>query len=190
MKKRAITLMLTLIISLSAVAAHNKMRAQTEDNTLPPGHWALSSGPYSGSESLPLCVFSATTDSELGLLIKRARVKNRTNKNIASFKFRWFIFQEQNPDAILLEGLSPLVEIRLVAGEVKTIDFPIVKFNKIYKPLEKNGILSGDYRLEIMAGEINYDDGSTWKYKKKETAHALNPQQNVCRYEVLLRRLQ
>jgi hypothetical protein len=165
MKKRATILMLTLIVSLFAAAAWKRIAAQTEDNTLPPGRWTLSTGLYSGSESFPLCVVSVTTDAELGLLVKTAKVKNRTDKNITSFKFRWFIFQEQNPDAILLEGLSPLVEIPLVAGEIKTIDFPIVKFNKIYKPLEKNGMLSGHYEMEIMAGEINYEDGSTWKYK-------------------------
>lgn len=180
MKKKTTILILTLIVSLSISAAYKRMRAQTEDNTLPPGEWSLSSGPYSGPETFPLCVFSATTDAELGLLMKRAKVKNRTNKNITSFKFRWFIFQEQNPDAILLEGLIPLVEVPLVAGEVKVVDFPIVKFNKIYKPLEKNGMLSGSYRMEIMAGEISYEDGSTWKYKKKQTAHASKPQQNVC----------
>lgn len=179
MKKKVTMLILTLIVSLS-IAAYKRMHGQTEDNAIPPGHWTLSSGPYSGSETFPLCVLSATTDAELGLLIKRAKVKNRTNKNITSFRFRWFIFQEQDPDAILLEGFSQLVEVPLVAGEVKTVDFPIVKFNKIYKPLEKNGMLNGSYRMEIMAGEISYEDGSAWKYKKKHTAHASKPQQNVC----------
>ncbi len=182
MKKRAAILILTLIISLfTTAAAWKSIHAQTEDNTQPPGDWKLSSGPYSGSESFPLFVIAARTDGEQGLLIDWVKVKNRTDKDITSFKFRWFIFQDQDPDHILLEGLSPLVEVPLVAGEVKAIDFPVVKFVKIYKPLERNGMLSGAYRLEIMAGEINYEDGSTWRYSKKKKAHASKKsQQNAC----------
>jgi hypothetical protein len=180
MKKKTTILILTLIVSLF-IAAYKSMHAQTEDDALPPGDWSLSTGLYSGSESFPLAVISALTDAEQGLLVKQVKVKNRTNKNIISFKFRWFIYQDQDPDTILLEGLSSLVEVFVVGGEVKTIDFPIVKFSKIHKPLLKYGMLEGVYTLEVMAGEINYEDGSRWKYEKKQTAHALKrPQQNVC----------
>jgi hypothetical protein len=180
MKKKLTIMILTLIVSLSIASAYKRMQAQTEEDTLPPGEWSLSTGLYSGSETFPLAVISATTDGEQGLLVKQVKVKNRTNKNIISFRFRWFIYQDQDPDTILLEGLSSLVEVPIVAGEVKTIDFPIVKFSKIHKPLLKYGMLNGDYRLEVMAGEINYEDGSSWKYKKKLKAHALKrPQQNV-----------
>lgn len=181
MKKKTTILILTLIVSLSIAAAYKRMQAQTEEDTLPPGDWSLSSGLYSGSETFPLAVISALTDAEQGLLIKQVKVKNRTNKNIISFKFRWFVYQDQDPNTILLEGLSSLVKVPVVGGEVKTIDFPIVKFSKIHKPLLKYGMLEGVYRLEVMAGEINYEDGSRWKYEKKQTAHALKrPQQNVC----------
>jgi hypothetical protein len=160
-------LMLTLVISLLTATAYKRMYAQTEDNTLPPGEWSLSSGPYSGLETFPIEVISTTTDATQGLLIKQVKVKNRTNKNITSFKFRWFVFEEQDPNTILLDGFTSSIEILLVAGEVRTLDLPLVKFAKVHKPLLKYGMLNGNYRMEIMAGEINYEDGSTWKYKKK-----------------------
>lgn len=202
MNKRVTILILTLALTLFAVAASKGGQAQNEmnpDQAMPPGDWTLVSHPYQGPdfEFLPVVVYSVSSSIK-GLTIKYAGVWNRSPNPVTAVRLSWYLRTEQNPNNILQQGQTPPIKFRkgLPPGKQQFLRYPLVSFLKIYKPLLKRGVLRGKYVIDVAVSEAFYEDGSSWTRTetrkvdfvktmsgmRSNSAQAVCPKQN-CRLE-------
>lgn len=164
LRLRPFVRVLFVICALVAVAGAGLIRrGQGAPFKLPPGNWTLSAVPHSSARnrSLPVRVFSVTMNAARGLSIGSISVFNRSSKDIRYLKVHWSV-KEQSQEQTLLEGDTELSEVMLPAGSRLAIDHPIVSFAKIYQPLMRNGVLEGNYTIDIAVNEVKFVDGTKW----------------------------
>jgi hypothetical protein len=174
-----------VVCALVAVAGVGLIsRGQGAGSKLPQGNWTFSAGPYSstGYRSLPVRVFSVTTNASRGLTIESVSLFNRSLKDIRAVKVHWYL-KEQSQQQTLLEGDTELLEVILAAGSRLAIDHSVVSFARIYKPLMRGGVLKGDYRIDVAINEINFVDGTKWTIREPgmtKQAHVSAVSVDVC----------
>jgi hypothetical protein len=156
---------LSLLVAGAAIGSF-PVKAQNNQDKLPPaGNWTLSVGVSTrpGNESIPVDVYSVLTEADKGLTATKVGLLNRDSKDVTAVKLHWSLSELRNPDVTLLEGSTPLMGIYILAGEHQELNFPVVSFAKLYKSLLKNGVLSGNYRIDIAVSEVKYSDETSWK---------------------------
>ncbi|HEV2762465.1 MAG TPA: hypothetical protein VGV38_05665, partial [Pyrinomonadaceae bacterium] len=130
---------------------------------LPDGNWSLTFLPYlrADYESRPLVVTSVNATEAR---VAQVEVENRSEKPATAFRLEWRISRREEPDSVLLKGETRLLGLptKLSPRSVRAYNVKVVSFEDVYKPLAKNGLLNGDFRIEVAVGEVRYDDGSTW----------------------------
>lgn len=95
--------------------------------------------------------------------ILEAKIENRSQKLTQSIQLRWVIVSPEEPETVLLEGLKSFPEVRVEANSTSLVDIPPVYFNKIVKPLLKDGGLTGTFRLMVGVEEVRFADGTAWR---------------------------
>jgi hypothetical protein len=155
-------------IALTVIGGLLTTNGQQTQNKLPPGNWTLSAGPYSGAgyESVPVDVFSVTTNVGGGLTVTSVSLLNRSSKDVSSVKLHWYL-KEETQSQVLLEGDTQLIDVEVLAGKEQVLSFPVVSFARVSKSLLKGGNLAGNYRLEIAVSEVNYADASASSVSNK-----------------------
>ena len=149
---------LVAVIGLGLVSRGQGARPQ-----LPKGSWTFAAGPQVGIayKSLPVDVFRIRTNAAKGLTIESVSLSNRSKQDVKEVKLHWYL-KEKSQTQILAQGHTAFFDVALPVGGRVTIDYPIVSFDKISKSLIKDGILSGDYRIEVVVAAIQFADGSRW----------------------------
>lgn len=154
--------MLLTLLSISSVKGQN---SETTNTQLPRGQWTFSAEPYTGPgyENLQVRVSGVTSEIE-GLSITKVGVENRSSQSLTAIKLAWYLSTQQNPDVVLKKGQTRWLELpgEIWAGEVREVIYPVTSFAKIYKPLLRGSILSGNYRLQVAVSEARFKDGMTW----------------------------
>ncbi len=93
-----------------------------------------------------------------------AKIENRSQKPTQEIQFRWSIVLHEEPDNVLLEGLMPPAQLRIEPfSGPQIVDIPPIYFNKLVKPLLKDGEISGTLRLIVGIQEVRYADGTMWQ---------------------------
>jgi hypothetical protein len=140
--------------------------SRIDSEQLPRGEWTLGFHPYlrEGYNKVPVVVSSVTSKLDGGATVTGVGMLNRSGKRVGAVKFSWYLSTDEDPTSVLLHGETPLVALSggLPANGKSQAEFPVVSFAKIYKPLLKEGVLTGHFRIEIGVTEIIYEDGSTW----------------------------
>jgi hypothetical protein len=169
-------LLVLAVTTATAISyAYQKQPQQSPPpDSLPGGGWSLSSGIYTKGEpeNMPVVVMSVTTDASKGLTSNKVEVQNTGDKIVEAVKFRWVLYKKDEPDSILLKGESPVIGLVLQPGEKRPVNYPVVSFARIHRPLLQNGLLSGDYLIEITVGEVLFADGSKWEWDGIPLANA------------------
>lgn len=131
--------------------------AQSATNKLPRGDWSLSTGVYSGPghESAPVDVFSVTTDAGRGLAVTQVELLNRTDQEVTAVRLRWYL---KTGDRILREDVTPFIDVDMTARGKQTLAYPVVSFARLAKTMAKDGVLHGDYRIEVTVAEVRVRD--------------------------------
>lgn len=144
--------------------AHAQAAPQTQD-ALPAGSYSVITKPYMGPgyESLPVLVTSVTTEAELKGAVSMVGVENNTARRVEALRLGWYVSAREAPDYILLQGKTPVLRLPggIAAGEVERIQFGVVSFAKIYKPLARKGVVNGNYVIQVGVVEARFDDGTT-----------------------------
>ena len=162
-----VLLVIALVCLASGILQIRDARSgATTGENLAEGGWSLTTTPYFGRdyESLPVDVSSVTSDHTKGSAVTEVLVENHSPESVESIRFRWTVFDREHPETILLEGETPLVGIGLSPGQRRRLEYNVVTFAQIYKPLLRAGALRGDYAMEVMAGEVRYENGEAWKW--------------------------
>jgi hypothetical protein len=130
---------------------------------LPRGSWTFSAGPQKGIayKSVPVDVFKVSTKASEGLTVGSVSLHNRSLQDVKEVKLHWYL-KEKSQKNILAEGDTGFFDVTLPAGGRLPIDYPIVSFEKLSKTLVKDGVLSGDYRIEVVVAALSFADGSKW----------------------------
>ena len=136
------------------------------------GKWILISSVdmnQSHDNSVPVVVTAIKTEYGQGKYLVRIKITNanveiRGRKITQSIHFMLSNVMHDAPDTVLLEGLMPFVELRTEpAGAPLAIDIPHIYFNKLVKPILKNGELDGRLRLIVGIQEVRFADGTVWQ---------------------------
>lgn len=155
-------LLLALLMSVAA-AANAQSAAQTQDR-LPAGNYTVITKPYMGPgyETLPVMVTSVTTEVELNGGVSMVAVENSTARRLEAVRLSWYVSAREAPDYVLLQGKTPMLRIvgGIAPGEVERIQFGVVSFAKIYKPLARKGVVNGNYIIQVGVSEARFDDGT------------------------------
>lgn len=171
MRKQVLVLIcLTLASCLTISASLYKVIGQTgksPDTILPPGKWTLVTHPYQGPDfaSLPVIVSSVTSDAARGAEVTKIKVKNNATKSVASMMIGWYLINEDDKEStILLSGKTQPIEIPqgLPVGGIREIQQPIMSFARVHRPLLRGGVLTGNFRIDVMVSDAVYEDGTTW----------------------------
>ena len=170
MKSKLIPALLLLAVSCAAAPGFGSLAKDTQDARVkfPPGKWTLRHPVISslGLADAPLKITSVSADVKNGGTITSVRLTNNSGKAVTAVKLAWYLFRERDPKNILQKGETPVLGVKgLSAGASKGVDHPVVSFGNIYKPLVKDGKLTGDFVLEVAVREIIYEDGSKWERK-------------------------
>lgn len=137
-----------------------------------PGKWMLISLvdlKQANDYSIPVTVTYINTFYGQGkyegrVKIMEAKLESHVQKTTRSVQLRWSIVKHEEPDIVLLEGLMPFMEVQIEANsEPALLDIPPIYFNKIVKPLLKDGELSGHLRLVVGVQEVRFADGTAWQ---------------------------
>jgi len=99
-------------------------------------------------------------------------LRNRSQTPVTAVQLRWILVRNQDrsvisqkgytPDAVLLEGHTPPIELSIPKESLRRMDFSIISFAAVTKNLAKEGILTGDYFLVVGVYEVLFEDGSVW----------------------------
>lgn len=158
------TLLLALLLSLAAVAAEAQTPPKMQDR-LPAGNYTVITKPYMGPgyESLPVMTTSVTTEAQSDGGVTIVGVENSTSHRLDAVRLSWYLSASEAPDYILLQGKTPMLRLPggIAAGEVERIQFPVVSFARIHKPLAHKGVVNGNYLIQVGVVEARFDDGTT-----------------------------
>lgn len=89
-------------------------------------------------------------------------LENRSARQTSSVRLKWAVVSQDAPDAVLLQGATPLFDARINPYTAARVDIPEIYFNKILKPLRKEGELNGRFRLVLGVQEVRFSDGQQW----------------------------
>ena len=160
------TPILLVASAILAVAAGLQTTNQKLDAVtgIPIGPWSLSVGPYTGKgwDAMPVDLVSTTVDAKKGLTAEKFLLRNNSSKNVTSVKLKWFL-KVKDEDTVLLQGESPVIGADILDGKDFRLEYPVVTFAKIYKPLLKAGELTGNYLIQVTVSSATYEDGSVWQ---------------------------
>jgi len=157
----AFTLIITLI---SSTATRCEALAQSDRSTLqdlPPGHWLLAFQPAkTRGRVVDLSSVSSTVSKGLG--VSDFTLENRSKQNVAGVKIAWRLFETSHRDSTLLKGETPeFLAVSLTTGERRVVEYPVVSFAKIYRPLlDGKKELEGNYRIELWVSDVRFADGA------------------------------
>jgi hypothetical protein len=168
-----------VVFALVAVAGVALIsRGQGARSKLPKGNWTFSAGPQVGVgyRSMPIDVFRVKTKAAQGLTVESVSLFNRSFQDVKEVKLHWYL-KEKSQKQTLAEGDTAFFDVALPAGDRLVIDYPVVSFDRLYQPLMRGGVLSGEYRIEVVVNAITFVDGSKWTPRNPgevKLAHAVS----------------
>jgi hypothetical protein len=157
----AITLMLIVTLTSSNSATHEAL-AQNDQSTiqnLPPGHWLLAILPAK-TRGRVVDLSSVSSSVSKGLGVTYFILENRSKQRVAGVKIAWRLFEASRRDTTLLKGETPkFLAVPLIAGERRVVEYPVVSFAEIYRPLLRGKReLEGNYRIELRVSDVRFTD--------------------------------
>jgi hypothetical protein len=169
-RKRILTIPLAafaLLICASLLPGNNTIQGQADaDEQFPSGKWMFSAHPYFGSDwkSLPVVVMAVTSDLTKGIRVTKVGLFNRSSKQVESVRLGWYLTTAQDKTTILKHGQTPFITPSggLPLNIEREIEFNVFSFGKVARLLAKDGMLNGEFRVQVVVDEIRYEDGSMW----------------------------
>lgn len=163
-----LTMTLVLVACVAFTNAQITKQDINSETSLPSGDWNFSAHPDSrvDFDSVPVYLYSLTTDAKKGLKVISVGLWNRSSKPVISVKLRWLLTTEEDRNQILFDGQSQQIVLEKPLKENETLDLrtSIESFAQLSRSLtkDKSGTLSGNYRLDVVVVEATFEDDSIW----------------------------
>lgn len=142
-----------------------------------PGKWRLGSlvdTKQGFDPSVPVVVAAFKTVYGQGKYLGRIKIpalkiENRSQKVLESVQLRWAIVNNNDRDTILLEGVTPFIQARIEPFNPPLLieNIEPIYFNKIVKPLLKDGELNFHVLLIVGIQQARFADGTAWQRNKQ-----------------------
>jgi hypothetical protein len=153
----ALTFVLSFLALMFSAGSCSAQASSQKHDDLPEGKWTLSILPARHA-STTVDVYSVLSESSKGLAATEVKIVNKTDRSVSGVKLSWRVFNYADERETLLQGETPLLAVALAPQERRVVQFPVVTFAKIYKPLLKEGKLVGDFNIEIQVSDVVYDE--------------------------------
>jgi len=146
-----------LILIFLVVFVNANISAQNNKPDLPAGKWGLSCAP-SKTRGAVVDLYAVGTDSSKGFTVSDIWLENRSSQDVAAVKIGWKLYERSAPQTVLLTGETPdFLGVALASGEKRVVNFPVLSFAKIYRPLLRGNKLEGRYKIELWVTEVTFD---------------------------------
>jgi hypothetical protein len=153
-------------------SAQNLKEAQQTVDRLPTGNWEVSARPdlRSGSDSVPVYLYSVTTDASKGLAITSVGLWNRSPLPVTSLRIRWSLTSAEARNKDLLSEETDLISLDKPLKENETVEIspPIASFARMSRSLlpKNSNKLDGSYLIHVWVTEVVYANGSAYSRGK------------------------
>jgi hypothetical protein len=135
----------------------------------PLGQWSASFIPDFSRNSSNSPVVITGTSTLMGnaqwrnLQLTHVTLKNYSSKTVLGVQLKWFVTTRAKQTRILPPpGYTGTFEAHLQPGDSQRVESPLVKFSQAVKYLVKNGILEGDFLVQLRMYQVEFDDGTSW----------------------------
>ena len=171
---RAVLAVLTVACAFTAATQAQTVKEVFSDEDLKEkkveGEWTAIAAPdlkQLSDATSPVAVSMVTSSAGrgkfLGLMkLPEVILDNRGDSALVSARLGWAVVPD-GQEAALLEGETPFFKARVGAGASAKVDIPHIFFNRIIKPLLKEGKLNGTYRIVVRVQEARFANGSVWQ---------------------------
>ena len=155
----AFMLIVTLTSSNSATREALAQNNRSTVQNLPPGHWWLAIQPTK-TRGRVVDLSSVSSSVSKGLGVTDFILENRSKQRVAGVKIAWRFFEASRRDTTLLKGETRnFLAVSLTAGERRVVEYPVVSFAEIYRPLlHGKRELEGNYRIELWVSDVSFTD--------------------------------
>jgi hypothetical protein len=163
--KTVVPVLVLTILATAWLARTSKSLAQnTSALSFPTGKWTFSAHPYMGEgfKMRPVVVTSVASNANT-LSVTAVRLNNISSKPVRAVKLGWTL-SEEGGGKVLKSGETSLIPLDSALGVAsnRIVKAQVISFLEIYKPLLKNGRLDGNFRLDVGAIDVLFDDQSAW----------------------------
>ena len=135
----------------------------------PSGRWSGAFVPdlERNSANSPVVLTATRTlmgNSQLrNLQLTHVTLKNYSHKTVLGLQFKWFVTTAAERSKLVAPAqYTGLVEAYLLPGEMKQVESPVIVFSNAVQSLVKSGNLEGQYVVQVMTYQVEFEDGSSW----------------------------
>jgi len=143
----------------------------------PPGNWlvtAVPDGVQKKDNGTPIKVINTISLTATGkltnLIVVGVTLLNSLHQPVQRIALKWSIV-DVDKQAILAHGRTGSFEIDLDARRARKMKCPSVSFAKVSKELVRNGVLEGNFQLQIGVDSARLADGSSWENQEVREFH-------------------
>lgn len=117
-----------------------------------------------GHEDFPVRVFNVNGQAMKEPLIRRFSLLNLSAKAIKKIEISMHVSEDKHAFMnVLHEVHSSYVSPTPLAPQGEHLIKGVDKLKDLFSPLLVGGQLTGNYKVEVLVSEVEFEDGSTWK---------------------------
>jgi hypothetical protein len=135
----------------------------------PTGRWSASFIPdlVRDSSNSPVIVIATRTlmgNKELrNLQLTHVTLRNYSAKTVLGVQLKWFVTTTlARSKPVAAAQYTGLLEAYLAPGETKEVESSVIIFSKAVKSLINFGNLDGQFVIQVMTYQVEFEDGSSW----------------------------
>lgn len=95
------------------------------------------------------------------LIVAGVTLLNAAHKRVESVALNWSLL-DADTQAIRAHGRTDTFTVNIEARRARKVKCPYLNFAKISQPLVKNGVLNGNFLLEIGIDSVTFADATSW----------------------------
>jgi hypothetical protein len=131
--------------------------------------WKITYQAHYGGNSwaAPVAISYVTGYTGGGSWRRKIGLRNVSARTLRSVGLGAYIINQDKPSVIIATTALPAIQFKdgLARGAAVDLDGKD-ELEKIFRPFIKNGVLEGDYRIELFVREVVNDTG-VWRYDSK-----------------------
>lgn len=158
---------------LDSASAQPQVPQQATSGAKPSGletaPWKITYQAHYGGNSwaAPVTMSYVTGYTGGGSWRRKIGLRNNSAKTVRSIELGAYIFNQDKPSVVFATTALPTIQFKegFVHGAAITLDGKD-ELENTFRPYIRNGVLEGQYRIELFVREVAFDKG-VWRYDSK-----------------------